>query len=369
LGKRHLREVDFKQLELAAARLGETVVDPTLWPDVLEAMCRAVGATGAFLLQSDVRTPDVPRTKSVEDVADAYFSGWHLNDKRAERAVPLLLGGAKVVVDQDIFTPEEISRMPFYNELLFPAGFHWFSVVGFWAGPALWGLSFQRTALDGPLEDNGRQMLATLSQRLTEVASLSQAVGRIALSSVTNALNCVLQPAVVVDRNGRVLDANTLARDMFDDDIRIQNHSLVVRDPFARTLLDRLINRLRFISSLDGCPLSPIAIRRNGKHPVVLRALPIHGGAREPFLGARALLTLTPIGPKEPAPAALLGQAFALTPAEARLAVIIAQGAKAEYAAEVLGISLATARNQLKSVFSKTGTHRQSELVALLSRI
>jgi DNA-binding CsgD family transcriptional regulator len=80
-------------------------------------------------------------------------------------------------------------------------------------------------------------------------------------------------------------------------------------------------------------------------------------------------LTLTPIGPKEPAPAALLGQAFALTPAEARLAVIIAQGAKAEYAAEVLGISLATARNQLKSVFSKTGTHRQSELVALLSRI
>jgi DNA-binding CsgD family transcriptional regulator/PAS domain-containing protein len=364
-----LREVDLQKLELAAARLGETVVDPTLWPDVLEAMCRAVGATGAFLLQSDVRTPDVPRTKSLDDVADAYFSGWHLNDTRAERAVPLLLGGTKVVVDQDIFTPEEINRMPFYNELIFPAGFHWFSVVGFRAGSALWGLSFQRTAQDGPLEDHGRRVLATLSQRLTEVSALSQSVGRIALSSVTNALNCVLQPALVIDRNGRVLDANPRANDMFDDDLRVHKHRLVVRDPFAQTLLDQLINRLRSISDLSECPLDPIAIRREGKQPVVLRTFPIHGAAREPFLGARALLTLTSIGAKEPAPPALLAQAFALTPAEARLAVIIAQGATTEHAAEALGISRATARNQLKSVFAKTGMHRQSELVALLSHI
>jgi DNA-binding CsgD family transcriptional regulator len=364
-----LRGLDLQKFELATARLGETVVDPTLWPDVLEDISRAVGATGALMLQSDVRTPDVPITKSLEEIRGPYFSGWHANDTRAERAVPLLLSGAKVVADQDIFTPEEISRDPLYNELLFPAGLHWFSVVGFRAGSALWGLSFQRTARDGPLEDHGRRVLERLSQRLTEVSTLSQAVGRIALPSITNALNCVLQPALVIDRNGLVLDANPRANELFDDDIRVHNRRLVVRDPFGRTLLDQLINRLRIISDLDACLLDPIAIRREGRHPIILRTLPIHVAAREPFLGARALLTLTPIGKREPAPPALLAQAFALTPAEARLAVIVAQGATTEYAAEVLRISHATARNQLKTVFAKTGTHRQSELVALLSRI
>jgi DNA-binding CsgD family transcriptional regulator len=363
-----LRKVDSQKLELAATRLGDTVVDPKLWPDVLEYICQAVGATGALLLQSDVRTPDVPRTKSVEEYAEAYFSGWHLNDPRAQRAVPLPPGGTKIVVDQDIFTPEEISRSPFFNELCFPGGFPWFSAVG-WAGPPLWGLCFQRSARDGPLEGDRRQTLARLSQRLTEVSTLSTAVGRLALSSVTNALNSMLQPALGIDRNGRVLDVNRCANDLFDDDIRVHNRRLVVRDSFARTLLDQLINRLRIISDLEECPLNSIAIRRDGKHPVVLRAFPIHGGAREPFLGARALLTLTPLGPKEPAPQALLAQAFALTPAEARIAVIIAQGASPEHAAEVLAISRETARNQLKAVFAKTGTHRQSELVALLSRL
>jgi DNA-binding CsgD family transcriptional regulator len=364
-----LRKVNSQKLELATARLGETVVDPTLWPDVLEDICQAVGATGAMLLQSDIRTPDVPFTKSIEEFRGAYFSGWHAKDTRAERAVPLLLQGVKVVADQDIFTPEEIGRDPLYNELLFPMGLRWFSAVGFRAGSALWGLSIQRSARDGPFEDHGRQVLARLSQRLSEVSTLSQAVGRIALSSVTNALNRMLQPALGIDLNGRVLDVNGRANDLFDDDIRVHNRRLVVRDSFARALLDQLINRLRIVSDLDECPLDPIAIRRSGRHPVILRALPIHVGAREPFLGARALLTLTPLGPKEPAPQALLAQAFALTPAEARLAVIIAQGASPEHAAEVLGISRATARNQLKVVFAKTGTHRQSELVALLSRI
>jgi DNA-binding CsgD family transcriptional regulator len=34
-----------------------------------------------------------------------------------------------------------------------------------------------------------------------------------------------------------------------------------------------------------------------------------------------------------------------------------------------LSIARDTARNQLKAVFAKTNTHRQGELVALLSRI
>jgi DNA-binding CsgD family transcriptional regulator len=42
---------------------------------------------------------------------------------------------------------------------------------------------------------------------------------------------------------------------------------------------------------------------------------------------------------------------------------------KVEEAARTLGIARETARNQLKAVLAKTGTHRQSELVAMISRL
>ena len=68
-------------------------------------------------------------------------------------------------------------------------------------------------------------------------------------------------------------------------------------------------------------------------------------------------------------PAAILAKAFHLTPSEAKLACIIARGAPPDTAARELKISRETARNQLKSVFAKTDTHRQSELVALLLQV
>jgi len=65
----------------------------------------------------------------------------------------------------------------------------------------------------------------------------------------------------------------------------------------------------------------------------------------------------------------LIAQAFGLTPAEARLVALLAGGVSVTDAADRLGIVRETARNQLKSVFAKTGTHRQPELVSLVLQI
>jgi DNA-binding CsgD family transcriptional regulator len=51
------------------------------------------------------------------------------------------------------------------------------------------------------------------------------------------------------------------------------------------------------------------------------------------------------------------------------LASTLAGGLDPARAAQEIGVSRVTARNQLRTIFAKTGTHRQSELVALLSRI
>jgi DNA-binding CsgD family transcriptional regulator len=61
----------------------------------------------------------------------------------------------------------------------------------------------------------------------------------------------------------------------------------------------------------------------------------------------------------------VLGSRFRLTPAEARIALGIARGEPLSDIADLHGITVQTARTQLKSVFSKTRTNRQTELAVL----
>jgi DNA-binding CsgD family transcriptional regulator len=62
-------------------------------------------------------------------------------------------------------------------------------------------------------------------------------------------------------------------------------------------------------------------------------------------------------------PGQALGHLFALSHAEARLAAVLVKGCSLREAAEELGVSLSTVRTQLKKLFEKTGTKRQSALI------
>jgi len=364
-----MRNLELSRLDKALDRLGEAVIDPSVWPDLMEGISSGVGATGAILLQSDSRTPDVPHTSGVRDLMSAYFGeGWHTKDPRAERAVPLLFAGNRVVVDADILRPEDIARDPLYRECLAPHGFNWFAVVGFNAGSAHWGLSIQRTAVEGMFTETERQILAPMSQRLTEVATLSASVGCIVLSSGVNALEQVQQAAIAVDRFGNVLDANTLAHCAFDDEFNIRQRRIVVKDKLANARFESLFDRLRKARDMDVTAVEPIIVRKTGAKPTVVRVLPVHPAAKSPFLGARALLVFTPSEAKKAIQPVVLVQAFGLTAAEARLAAELAEGASVEEIALKFGVSRDTVRNQLKVIFSKTGTHRQAELVLLLNQ-
>ena len=65
-------------------------------------------------------------------------------------------------------------------------------------------------------------------------------------------------------------------------------------------------------------------------------------------------------------PIDLLQCRFGLTPAEARLALHLVAGETLRSAAVKLSISYETARTCLKSIFNKTGTCRQAELVIVI---
>ena len=84
---------------------------------------------------------------------------------------------------------------------------------------------------------------------------------------------------------------------------------------------------------------------------------------------AAAILCLRPVERPASLPQDYLAGRFALTPAEISVCLALHQGLTLAGYASARGISVETARVQLKSAFAKTGTSRQAELVALLASL
>jgi DNA-binding CsgD family transcriptional regulator len=219
----------------------------------------------------------------------------------------------------------------------------------------------------GNLRAEEDRILASFTRRLVEIAAAAAAHG--SAPSPTAALNAMRLPAIVLDQYGFVAEVNAAAEAVFDNDFRIKDRRLFVRDPAARALLKDAIDELKTSPRRNPLATEPIIVQRHDKLPVIVRTWRFDGAARGSAQDMRALLTLNALGPKPGPPAAILARTFRLTPSEAKLASVIARGASPEIAARELKISRETARNQLKSVFAKTDTHRQSELVALLLQV
>ena len=205
------------------------------------------------------------------------------------------------------------------------------------------------------------------ARRLIEIAAVAAARG--SGTSPAAAINAMRLPAIALDQHGFVAEVNAAAEAVFDNDFRIKDRRLFVRDPDARARLKDAIDQLRTLPRRNPLVTEPIIVQRRDKLPVLVRTWRFDGAAHLPAQDVSALLTLNALGPKPGPPAAILARTFRLTPAEAKLACVIARGASPEIAAGELKISRETARNQLKSVFAKTDTHRQSELVALLLQV
>ena len=100
--------------------------------------------------------------------------------------------------------------------------------------------------------------------------------------------------------------------------------------------------------------------------PLFLYSRRISEGGEQPPLTLVILLDLNDA--PEPS-SAVLQKMFGLTAAETSLAIQLTRGGSLAEIARAQGISITTARTQLSSIFAKTNTSRQAELVALLARI
>jgi DNA-binding CsgD family transcriptional regulator len=100
--------------------------------------------------------------------------------------------------------------------------------------------------------------------------------------------------------------------------------------------------------------------------PLILRTIPIQNSENS---GPHKVMVLIDLDLTPRPSADVLKRIFGLTPTEARLAIELTGGRSLEEIAVITKVTVGTVRKQLATVFSKTNTHRQSELVALLSRL
>lgn len=103
-------------------------------------------------------------------------------------------------------------------------------------------------------------------------------------------------------------------------------------------------------------------IERDLGRPAIL--IPLVANER---VGRTILVVVDLERPLRPKPA-VLQRLFGLTAAETKLAISLTCGLSPTEVADEMDISRSTVRSQLASIFSKTHTRRQAELVSLLAR-
>jgi DNA-binding CsgD family transcriptional regulator len=351
------------------AAFAAAAVDSSSWDAAMQIAFETIPCTGAALLPIHIHFPSAPCSIGVTEVMDQYLNGgWQTRDQRYKGLPTLFRTG--VVSDLDFTTPEQMATDPFYQELLAPAGCLWFAGVKVESENEVRCLTFQRSAALGPFSDEELKKLASLSQSLAGTASLAYALSFAKAEAALAAFELSEKAVFLLNAKGEVSLANPSAERLIGEDLMLTGGRLASCSRAATAKLDRSLNAL-FLDATPRASMPPVVLPRTGarKRPLLAYAMRLPPVTGDIFGAARAAVVMNDLERRPEPPESVLRSAFGLTAMQARIARLIAPGVALETVAEQLGLSLETARSHLKAVFAKTETHRQSELIALLSRM
>ena len=278
----------------------------------------------------------------------------------------------EVITDRDLFTPEELDRERWQTEFLDRFGLRWFLSFALrdLIEAAPFYLTIERFKASEPFSQAEIELFSAALPHFRRAVRLSTVVAAAAQSGMMNALTAMKKAAILLDDLGVVVQMNEAAEAMLGDGLTVSRGRLRASPHSADVSLQRLIRNVCSPGLASAVPaVDSVALRRRLGRPLIVQASPLVNSARDLFQRARALVVLGNLDALVELKAEILRQAFNLTPAEVRVAHRIVAGGGPGAAAEALGVSANTIRTHLKSLFAKTGTHSQSELAVLLSRV
>lgn len=358
----------------------QTTIDPGSWPAVLEGVARLVGVERAMMFIADMPSHHVS-VELTHEMDPDVVTRWRTEfvDKDLWSLAMAPLGAGFLATGASVVDFDELSRGPFYCELVGPAG----------------GKDVLTTSLgkDGPIHSalslygrdffSQRQVeaLRGIAPDLQLAVRLQRQIGalRARAEAAEMALDSLPLGVITLDACGRIIHANRAAevilarRDGFAVE---KGHLRCARERDRRSFDAAVAEAAAGALGRGEAKGAALAVSRPScLRPLGVIVAPVFSrDEKAPLLTgglrhrAAVLVTISDPDAAFDVSAERLVRIFGLTPAESRLAVALAAGdSLADYAARI-GITIGTARWTLRQVLEKTGCRRQSELVSLIVR-
>jgi len=354
-------------MELALAlrdELQALSADTSEWPGFLSRLTDLLDVNEAAFgggHRWEQPTFHAPRTDP--SLVGIYLETYHQQNAfmQAFRAKSMM----RVVAGAELSEFEDLKKSDFYNLWCLPQGYE--QIFGFTLASAGGWVGTMSLNIRGAPEAHHLNALASLMpqiQRVVDTQILFAEVRR-NLHSALGAVGLTGTAAILLDRQGRVVELNGPAESLLRSgrlqlrDGRLGPHNVEGGEQLSR-LIHECLNAPDFgggrvqLQCSDGdltircAPFSGSQLYPVPQRPAVI--VIIH----DPLLELRQRLDD-------------LRRTYALTQAEIELAVAVYRTGNRKDAAALRGVTDATARAQLSSIFDKTGVRRQTELIRLLT--
>lgn len=369
---------DDEQLSDLIGSIYDSALDAAVWPSLLQRVAEYMDSKAAVFRVSDVVSDQV-YTGYTHGHEDYYLNSYREHYIHSDPYRPALKAYPAGVFypGQHAFPYSEIRKNEMYNDLLLANGLE-YTLGGFAMRDCAlaYQVIVQRGGLIGDFTETEIlkfnrliphfQRAFKINQHLGElvhqgqklVCSLDQLSTGVLLCDEAGSV-CYLNQkaeAIVSGRSGLELVAGKLEAKDKNDCAKLKK---IIRDAVGSPLDKET-------KSGAAMTLQPVAI---DERPLAILVAPLNLQNQQiPFLAKRACAIVFVGTPAHAAvvDARVVGMLYGLTDAEARLATELARGKSLDEICAFYGISCHTGRSQLKSIFCKTRTRRQAELVNLI---
>lgn len=357
--------------------LYEGLACPRLWNDFLAELCRRINCEMAALAFHDAENQN-PSTDFSYGLSSQILEEWNsYYGKRNPRAQEILQGlresggwlsaaslsGAPTALLDSEYAQWMRSRQLCHSVIAaIPGGRGAAVSLSLVRPPATKPFSQEAVEFVRPILPHFRRAFG-IYRKLETMRAFSEA-GKLALDRLDTGV-------AAVDSEGRVVLMNERAEATLRKQgaVTLREGRLAAKDSEQSNRLDRLVRSAAKTGAGGGADSGGAILLEGDKtsEPLPITATPFRSAHPLTQRQACALVFISDPAAKPRSRSALLRSLFGLTPAECRLAQLLLEGRDLRAASSHLRVTAATARFMLKNVFHKTASHRQSQLIRLLS--
>lgn len=338
---------------------------PELWPSACEALAEEVDSTSATIFAIDERGGHrFVCTENVREQTSRYISDpRRVNNPRPTRALERF--PFTFIRELDVMSEEELENDVVLNEFIRPAGLNWSAGCIFQEPTGhIILLDFLRRQGMDHYSDADLAHLETLKPDLARAVFLASRLAFSEAKTIANTLSSLGLAALVLGAGMRVMAMNAEAEGLSPRITTGYHDRLVLENKPTMSALDAAFSVVT--SSLTRTIQSLPMVSLNEQEPLILHLMPVRRMAQDIFGRGLAILVATKPGTQGPPDMRVLSGLFDLTATEGKVARALARGLSIDKISASHNVKTETVRSHVKRILTKTGTSRQSELVALL---